>query len=265
MRLSVLIPSRGRPRELSLAIAALERRASRAHDVRYVIGCDADDDQTIAMSLDLWKCGLPIVHHIAPRQPSLGGLVNRLALKAPADVYCSLGDDVRVLTTGWDARIAAAWEADPRGVWWWCTSNDSTYAIVSEAWRAAAGRIFTDHFPYWYDDMWLVELQRYVTGRKGDRLDIWLEDRARGTHRMRDLAFWDEFFWSRRAARKVEARMIAQRLGLPPVPTFDGLDLARSQTFDGDELEARQGERTLPTMEYLDAYRRAQALMKEAA
>jgi hypothetical protein len=263
MRISVLIPSRGRPLGLALAIVALDQMASGENDIRYVIGCDADDEATITVSLDLWKCGLPIVHHIAGRQPSLGGLVNRLALKCPADVYCSLGDDVRVQTAGWDAVIAKAWQADPAGVWWWCSQNDATYAIVSEKWRAAAGHIFTDHFPFWYDDLWLIELQRYVTGKRGDRLDIWLQDRARGTHRMRDLAIWDKFFWSRREERRADARTIAERLGLPPIESFDGLDLGMSRTFDPNALEAKEGDRSPPTPEYLAALTRAKTIMEQ--
>ena len=267
MKITVCIPSRGRPLGLALSIVAMDQKASGENDVRYVIGCDADDDATISASLELWKCGLPIVVRVAPRPASLGGLVNRLALKAPADVYCSLGDDVRVLTDGWDTRIAEAWQADPAGIWWWCAQNDSTFAIVSERWRAAAGRIFTDYFPYWYDDLWLVELQRYVTGKRGDRLDIWLQDRARGTHRMRDLAFWDRFFWSRRDERRAHAREIAERLGLPTVVAMDWLDIAPNQNFAPDEIEAKEGDRSPPTPEYLGALVRAQAMMqqKEAA
>jgi hypothetical protein len=39
----------------------------------------------------------------------------------------------------------------------------------------------------------------FATGKRGRRHDrLWLNDRAPGTHRMRDLQFWDDFFWSLR-------------------------------------------------------------------
>lgn len=265
IRISVLIPSRGRPLGLMEAVLRMRGKESGHNDVRYVIGCDADDDSTIAMALAMMQGGLPIVPRIGARPGSLGGLVNKLAEKCPADVYCSLGDDVHVLTAGWDDVIAKAWRAKPDGVWWWCASNDSTFAIVSEKWRAAAGRIFTDYFPFWWDDMWLIEVQRYAQGCKGDRLDIWLQDRANGTHRMRDLAVWTKFFWSRRDERKAEGVAIAERLGWPKLESLDGLDMSPSKTFNPAEIEATCGDRGPPSPEYLAALHRIQAMMKEAA
>lgn len=264
VRISVLIPSRGRPLQLVMAIVAMDQKASGDNDVRYVIGCDADDEATIAMSLELWQTGLPIVHRIAPRPSSLGGLVNKLAEKCPADVYCSLGDDVRVLTEGWDKVIAETWRKQPDGVWWWCATNDSTFAIVSEKWRAAAGRIFTDYFPCWWDDLWLIEVQRYVLGGKGDRLPIWLQDRARGTHNMRDLGEWELFFWSRRDERKAQARVITERLGLPPVASLEGLDMNRNPDFDAAAIEAKDGDKSPPPPEYVAAFTRMKAMMEAA-
>lgn len=269
MRISVLIPSRGRPPGLHAAVTSLHGKASGEHEVRYVIGCDAGDDDTIDLALGLWNEGLPAVPHIAARLPSLGALVNRLAAKCPADVYCSLADDVEILTEGWDRIIAAEWNADPAGVWWWCTTGEADYAIVSETWRAAAGRIFTDIFPYWHDDGWLAQVQRYVTGRMGQRIDIWLEDRARSTHRLHDLREWQDFFWSpeMRAERRAEARRIAETLGLPPVENLDALDLGRATDFDCEAVEKAQGPRTPPTPEYLIALARMRAMkqQKEAA
>jgi len=260
LQISVLIPSRGRPEGLARTIGVMRAKESGANTVRYVVGCDLDDPETIKASMGLWQEGFPALPVVAPRGPSLGALANRLAAKHPADVYVSMGDDIVVLTDGWDAAIAEAWRAQPDGIWWWCAKNGATCAIVSEKWHAAAGRLYTDYFPFWYDDMWLIELQRYATGRVGDRIDIWVADGGPGTHRMRDLAFWDDFFWSRRDERKADAARIAARLGWP-APKIDGLDLDKNPVFDAAALEAKQGDRLPPTPEYLAAYTRAKALM----
>jgi hypothetical protein len=265
VRIAVLIPSRGRPLLLLETLLRMRGMESGAHDVQYVIGCDADDDQTVEMAMALLKGGFPVVPRIGKRQASLGGLVNLMAEKCPADVYCSLGDDVRVMTQGWDEVIGAAWRKEPDGLWWWCCSNDATFAIVSEGWRAAAGRIFTDYFPFWYDDLWLIEVQRYVLGRKGDRLDCWIADRAPGTHRMRDLAHWDAFFWSRREERKEQARMICERLGKPFVDPGDLLDLKPNAAFDDAAkaaIQDKQGAKGPPTPEYLAAFLRSNTMME---
>lgn len=269
LRISVLIPSRGRPSGLATAVLGLADKASGMNDVRYVIGCDADDLETIEMALALRGHGLPVIPNVAQRQPSLGGLVNLLAAKCPADVYCSLSDDMEVLTKGWDRAIADAWRKQPDGVWWWKSHNDITYAIVSEKWRAAAGRIFTDYFPFWWDDIWLVEVLRYATGHIGaERIEAWVRDKARTTHRMRDMTFWCDFFYSRREERKEEARRIAANLGWPAVASVDGLDIQKNPEFTAEfaaDVQAKQGERAPPTPEYLVAYERAKALMPPEA
>lgn len=269
MRISVLIPSRGRPVGLYDAVKSMTWRTSGEHDVRYVIGCDADDEPTREMAMAMWGEGMPVVPHIAARQPSLGGLVNMLALKCPADVYCSLADDVYIATNGWDKEIAEAWQAKPDGVWWWLTQNDATYAIVSEKWRAAAGRIFTDYFTFWFDDGWLLQVWLYASGMPGQMLKIHLEDRPRKTHRMRDTTIWNDFYWSPRCQRErmAEALRIRKALGWPDVEHDPALDM--KLRADANEwlakVEDRRGDKDPPTPEYLAALGRIQDMMKEAA
>jgi len=259
--MSVLIPSRGRPEGLARTIGTMRSKESGANTVRYIVGCDLDDPETISMSMDLWKQGWPVLPVVGPRGKSLGDLANKLATKHPADVYVSMGDDIEVLTDKWDATIAEAWQAQPDGLWWWCCKNGATLAIVSDKWHAAAGRLYTDYFPFWYDDVWLIEVQRYATGRVGDRIDIWVADKGVASHRMRDLGFWDDFFWSRRDERKAEAARIAQTLGWPPVADPDDLSLSRNPEFVPADIEAQQGDPRPATAEYLAAYNRAKMLM----
>ena len=269
VRISVLVPSRNRIEGLARCIKSMDAKASGKHDVRYVIGIDGDDKPTIGMALALRAEGFPVVPCVVERQPTLGGLTNILAERCPGDVYVAWGDDFRVKTDRWDDIIADAWVAQKDGVWWWRCEPQVTLAIISEKWRAAAGRIYTDYFPFWYDDIWLVELLRYTTGRlECNPVEAWIEDRASATHRMRDVRFWDDFYWSRRPERKAEAKRIAERLGWPPVEWRPELDVIRSSTFDPDAMEARQGDRGPPTPEYLAALNRARAIVqqeKEAA
>lgn len=261
VRISVLIPSRGRPEGLARMIKSMRDKESGAAVVRYIVGCDLDDPETISMSMDLWKEGWPVFPVVGPRVRSLGALTNTLADKHPADVYCSMGDDLEVLTDKWDATIAEAWRAQPDGVWWWCAKNGVTLAIVSEKWRAAAGRLYTDYFPFWYDDIWLIEVQRFATGRVCDRIDIWVADKGVASHRMRDLGFWDDFFWSRRDERRAEAARIVERLGWKPAEDVEWLILERNPAFVAADIEANQGDKSPPSPEYLAALNRAKMLM----
>lgn len=262
MKITVCIPSRNRPKLLAQCVGALHARASGKHDVTYVVGCDDDDPDTSALAELMKAAGVPVKAHCGPRSSSLGGMVNVIAAAYPADVYCSLCDDVLAITFDWDDRIHEAWLKRRDGVWWWSTKV-SFYAIVSEKWRAAAGRIFTDYFPFWWDDCWLLQLGRYVTGKPHQRLDIWLEDKAPATQRMRDLEFWTEFYWSRASERREEADRIRRKLGRPSFRLKPHHELYRNPEYTRrtGEIQANQGERAPPTPEYLKAKARADELM----
>lgn len=267
MKITVCIPSRGRPVMLCDAIGSLHARTSGKHEVIYVVGCDDDDPNTIAVVDLIAARGLPVKAHAAPRSSSLGGMVNVMAAANPADVYCSLCDDVKAITFNWDEVIHTAWLKRRDGVWFWST-KESCYAIVSHKWYAAAGRIFTDYFPFWWDDCWLMQLWMYVTGKPRQHIEAWLEDRAPATQRMRDLEFWTDFYWSRDAERRVEAARIRQALGRPAVKLKPHHELYRNPEYTRRiaEIQAKQGERAPPTPEYLAAKARAESLMmKEAA
>ena len=266
MKISVLIPSRARPFMLCDTILSLHARASGTQDVTCIVGCD-DDDPDTADAVDLLKArGLPVVAHVAPRSSSLGGMVNVMSLAYPADVYCSLCDDVQVTTPCWDDVIEETWLKRRDGVWWWRT-KESHYAVVSEKWRAAAGRIFTDYFPFWWDDCWLIQLGKYVTGKPQQYIDAWLDDRAPATTRMRDLEFWTEFYWSRADERRAEGNRIRRALGRPSFKVKPHHELHRNPDYTRrtGEIQAKQGERAPPTPEYLQAKARAEGLMMKVA
>lgn len=263
MNISVIIPSRGRPHMLREAVASLHARASGEHRVTYVVGADADDTGTIAMARILQTDGVPVVLHCAERSASLGGLANRMSAMVPADLYCCLCDDVLCVTDRWDAALHTQWLNRPDAVWWWRNKQNALYAIVSERWRAAAGRIFTDYFPFWWDDIWLLQVWKYASGEEHLLADASIHDRAPGTTRMRDLQFWTDFFWSKSGERMNEARRIASALGWPPVQHSVKLDLRPNDAYMGNVavVEARQGETAPPTPEYLQARSRAAAHM----
>lgn len=266
MRISVIIPSRGRPSLLARALGSLHVRASGKHEVAYIVGCDDDDPNTAALVEQIKARGLPVKAHCGPRSASLGGMVNVMAAANPADVYCSLCDDVAALTFGWDEIIHAAWLKRRDGVWWWRT-KDSHYAVVSQKWYAAAGRIFTDYFPFWWDDVWLIQVGKYVTGKPQQYIDAWLEDRAPATQRMRDLEFWTDFYWSRASERRAEGNRIRRALGRSAfrIEQHHEMHPNPDYTRRTGEIQAKQGERAPPTPEYLAAKARAEALMMKAA
>lgn len=275
MKISVVIPSRGRPLRLRTVIRNLQQLESGRNDVLYLIGADNDDPDTIGQGEMLMgpnlKGGQVVVGKF-DRCPSLGEYVNQMAADFPADVYCALCDDVMVLTEGWDRKIAEAVEARPDGVFWWkCDEKRAaTYAIVTEKWRKASGRIFDDYFPYWWSDIWLLHVWMLASETGWLYVDAVLEDRPNNTQRMRDLRFWGNFYLDRHEERIAEADRIREALGWGPrTLTRESLlkfaDTACGLTpdffADADNIEARQGERGPVFPAYVQAKERAEMLM----
>lgn len=272
MKITVIIPSRGRSLQLLATVGVMRKRESGAHDVTYVIACDDDDKETQG-TCQLLMAGDRVKYGVFRRSPSLGGMVNRLAKMVPGDVYCSLCDDVIIETECWDQKIADAVEARPDGVFWWKTPPDrpATYAIVTHKWYEAAGRIFTDYFPFWWDDLWLLETWILASEGPWLHVDAWLSDRPMRTQRMRDLLFWHDFYHAMRPARIADAKRIAAALGweltgiTEPLAEHIGKP---SEAFlaDAENIEKRQGDVDKPpTPEYLKAKARAESILAEMA
>jgi len=268
MRLTVVIPSRSRPFRLRDTIQTLRSLESGKHDIRYIIGVDSDDPDTLAIA-SIMRVSVPKVsYRCFTRLGSLGQMVNIMAAENPADCYVSLCDDVVALTPHWDEAIADAWEVRPDGLWWWRTLavRPATYAIVSDKWYRAAGQIFTDYFPFWWDDMWLMQVWLMASNSTEHNamqcIEAWLDDQAQNTIRMRDLLFWSDFYMAMKPRRVEQARRIAAKLGWPASRCEDDLcNVSASFLKNANTIEATQGDKLPPTIEYLKAKQRAERMM----
>lgn len=245
---------------------------SGENQVQFCVACDDDDVDTKAFLLNAQK-ELPIAARIGPRPESLGSVSNDLSKHWPADAYAIFGDDMLCLSIDWDKKIAEAVEKTPHGVFWWKDGRgtQTLIPIITEKWRAATGRIFTDHFPFWYDDLWLYELWVMATDSDPIFLDIDALDRPQSTIRMRELGFWNEFFYFTRGKRVEEARLIAIALGLPDpqLADYTKMFLDQNSLKDEDELKdimrRNKAESTPPDEAYKRAKERAVELMRKAA
>lgn len=274
MKLNVLIPSRGRPYQLAAALYSLFFCASGKHELTMCVACDDDDDPTKNALRELRQSGLPVFVRVGPRPETLGSVANDLAAHWPADVYQVFGDDLMCITNNWDEILAQAVEKTPHGVFWMKSAKDqrSHVPAVTEKWRAAAGGIFTEHFPFWFDDLWLEELWVMATDDVPIELDAWVIDRPAATHRMRDLEFWTRFYYSMRNDRLEHGRSIARTLGFSePVV---GVEFARRMNNEAVPLSAEasakielsnKAETGEPSEQYMRTKERAEKLMRKAA
>lgn len=273
MKLNILIPSRGRPFQLAAALYSLFLNASEEHDIQFCVACDEDDKETVN-ALRALRPKMPLFVRCGPRPESLGSVANDLAAHWPADAYVIFADDLICSTYGWDAKVASAIEKTPHGVFWWRAARGvpTFVPIVTEKWRSAAGCIFTEHFPFWYDDLWLYELWIMTSGDVPIELDIDVVDKPRSTLGMRELRFWHDFYTFMRAERVASSRRIAEKLGLQPQTVFSELIAEKfngmshvTDDFLADIMVKNKAETGEPSENYLRAKARAENLMRKVA
>jgi len=203
----------------------------------------------------------------------MGSAINDAALLVPADVYCVINDDILCLTYCWDDIIAKAVEETPYGVFFWknALDMDALYPIVTEKWRAAAGQIFTNNYPFWYDDLCLVELWVMATAKEVLRVDAFIVDKPFATQRMRDLKLWQKVYTKTRPGRVKEALSIATKLGIEPnkFAAMFAEEMTKTLIALNDErleqIERNQGEPGPPDEAYIEAKANAEKLLARLA
>jgi hypothetical protein len=267
MKITVGIPSRGRPLDLTAAVLSLDKTKSGGCEVDYIIAADRDDNPTRETISRLRERGLPMGPALigADRPLGLGQLHNAMASACDPDATFLLWSDRCVpITEGWDHAIAVAAMQYPQRVLW----LDSVHLlgagqfILPPAWRAAlpTGKACPGYFPFWFEDSHVEEVDAFVHGFP--RMATYAKcagPRTQKTNRMRDLEFWIRFYAFLRPARLKEAEQIAANLGVPPRDNADLL--AHWQRRDADfiarapELTERFGTLEPPD----DAYRTAKA------
>lgn len=267
MKITVHMCSRGRQFKLVAALASLHDNESGKHEVRYAVACDVDDPVTIG-TLQSLQAKMPLGYRVGERPISLDALHNQLALDMPAEVYVCFIDDALNLTKDWDDLIAQEYAKDPKGLWWWRSKGKdiTLMPITSEAWRQAAGKIFPEHFPYWWGDTWLSEVYALATESALKFAPVDFIDCPVNTHNMRELAFWHDFYLWLQPERIAEAKAIAEKLGLPKPTVTEALARftgAPNKDFMARraEIEADQGDHGPPHEGYRLAKARAQEMM----
>lgn len=168
--ISVLLPSRGRPKPLADSIGSLLDLADRPGTIQILIAADPDDPGTYEADLP-WQATV----WTAPERygyPRLHEYVNRLAQRADGDWLMLFNDDARLLTPGWDTLVH---EQAP-GVLW-PHSNDiatcNTFPIWPRTWTDRLGHVSLSP----HCDSWIQFLGQSLGRHERVAVDI-LHDRA---------------------------------------------------------------------------------------
>src|SRR5271170_3808668 len=93
MKITIGVPSRGRPLELAAAVLALWKMRSQGHEVSFVIAYDKDDEATLAAVARLRMLNVPILSSTGPRPLGLGELHNRMVAATDSEAAFVLWSD----------------------------------------------------------------------------------------------------------------------------------------------------------------------------
>jgi hypothetical protein len=273
MKISMLMPTRGKPHIAAAIVSGGMFLASGEHEIVWILGVD-DDDLTVSR-LDALTALMAdnVTITIAPRARALGMIFNRCAAAAPADtdIYCQFVDDGIIASVDWDKIMVDRISQMPKeiGMISWMAGegrHNPGQPCFTREWYQLAG-FYTEWFPFWWDDTWLAEKWSFVTGAFTPVIpEMYLACRKSVTRRMRDLRFWCQFFAETRRDRLEEARVIREALGLA-LPGNMGWLIEQWEARD------RQMLANVPTLEaalgnagdneasplYLDALARAKA------
>jgi len=270
MRIAYLMPTRGNPRRAAAVIECARSLMSGKHEVEFVLGVDRDDKASIQYFFHEYP---EITVSVADRQPTLGSVWNRLAFAVPADAYAIMADDVFPAAPHWDEGIAQFINPEAVGVLAWNdlgSPNQPTYPVMSAEWVRVTGRVYTDLFPFWFDDSWIAEVWSFATGNWLPIVsNLYLASKKGKTKRMRELGFWWNVFNATRPARLHEGAIIRKACGLPPlsdeVITQIWTRWAARDTemlAKVEQIEADLAEPSEPGVEYFMAKDRAVQLME---
>lgn len=217
MKITVAIPSRGRPAGLLAVLTALNALATGNHEITYAVIVDDDDYVTLEQLLHWEKSGMlpPGVQQITgARHLTVNARFNDACARCPADWYLQSCDDIYPLTQHWDALM---YGARTLPAYCWQEANDpgnATILAISEKWRSTVGRFYPEYFPFWFADTWLAEVFNLAFAKPIPLINQLQMGGKRGqTQGMRDLEFWFRFFAVTRIERMKEAEAIAKAWG----------------------------------------------------
>lgn len=262
MKIAVLCASRNNADDLRTIIGALRMLESGKNEIEYCIGADEDDKKTHEEFILL---------DYSPRKKSLGEVWNSIAKYHIADAYALVTDRALCVTPFWDTFIEDAYKKDDTKPVWWQTNAGPVIPIVPRKWIEVSGQLFTNYFPFWFDDTWLHELSAMVFGLPNHMIgaSCFIVKKDLTTKRMRDLRFWMDFFLATRPERERHAAQIRKKLGLP-APDMEPIKKwfkanEEMWTQNWYDWEQKMGDRSEPDALYFEAKKYAEDHLKNVS
>jgi hypothetical protein len=171
--ISVLLPSRGRPKQLTLSVNSLLETADEPDRVEILCAVDADDEKSLLRCKTLADLYRPsFTAWTSPERFGYARLheyVNFLASEATGDWLMVWNDDAQMVTKGWDSVIEAHTVPEVAAS---CAGRPTADKVLwPQANHAQGGNLFPVWPQAWYHNLGYVSL--------APNIDVWVSELGR--------------------------------------------------------------------------------------
>ncbi len=247
--IELLLPTRGRPQQCLDLLHSLEAHTEEKHLLTVACFVDADDTPTREFFEGGVVKSLPfrIEVFVGPQTDTQGERYNLLreAIRPYPEFYMPMADDVVFSTRGWDTMVRNAFSSFEDRVLM-CYPRDSTvpetqatYTILHADWTNVTGRFSTEVFPFWYEDSWVDEVAFLIGRKKLVPFEVVAPGGKGKTQGMRNLVFWERFYWNLLDARAKEATALMSLIQRKDPVVFQELMSAYGERLASLQARAR--------------------------
>lgn len=173
MKIAILTPSRGRPKELYRFFESINSTVSSHHKIHFMFGIDSDDDTkhdyyNQLLQMQLRAKDSVIVTMIEDEKRPISKIWNELSRIKQwndcPDVFIMGNDDLEYLTHNWDLWLEEEIiKADHPFYCYWFDDGINgerhcAFPIVTKHWVGSIGYFVPEIFQFFYHDTWVFDI-----------------------------------------------------------------------------------------------------------
>lgn len=157
--ISILLPTRGRSKQLDKTIKSIRRNADQPSKVEIIFRCDVDDQETLS-----YLSSNNEIFIAGPREKgyaSLPKFMNQCARLSTGDIIMMFNDDAIIETKGWDSKLISCANKFPDGIFnigvnTGLNDNLFPFSIVSRVFMNALGYVNDERLLF--SDIFLLDV-----------------------------------------------------------------------------------------------------------
>ena len=234
LKISVLIPERGRPDSLWRLIQSLKDQAIFDENYEIVVGLD-DDEWTPQQLADAQGLYPSVRFILAPRPATLGEKLNGLAAISEGDLLLFIANDMVMETPEWPKKCRETARHLPSGMGVTYLRDPThpdhaSFYMITRQMYETIGWFAAPWFPYWFIDTWMDELGILLSAKYEIDAELSAPDGNQRSERP-DLKFWCEFFDATRPMRFRDAMQLMGKIYGAQIPEDVAKDLPRRRAL----------------------------------